>query len=150
MQYCEIEREFVNWVVQLAPWDAFCTFTFELSESVEGARRKFTRWINKNWQGVPVFYVIEIHPGGHGAHIHALMRLGNKRRKEVWRDWFNSFGQARLVPIESIGACAGYCAKYCIKTAFEKGWWNVLNVSGRWQPVTMELGAAKTIVTQVL
>jgi len=125
----EIKPVLLPWLLTLAPWDAFCTFTFELPVSVQVASVRFTKWQTKHWKGVPCFYAVEWHGQGHQAHIHGLMALRNKPRKYVWQDWFNNYGRNRIVPISFIGGAAGYCAKYCVKEAYNKGWWDILQVS---------------------
>ena len=139
IKYQENQTEFVAWLTSLAPWDCFGTMTFRMEVTVASARKQFERWMRHDLPHIPCFYAIEQHPGGHGAHIHCLMRLGTRRRYSVWNNWFSKYGRVRLEPVEKTGGVVGYCAKYCIKSAFEKGWWNVLNVCGRWKGVNIEL-----------
>jgi hypothetical protein len=124
----EIRPVLLPWLLMIAKWDAFCTFTFELPVSVQAATRQFEKWEKHSWNRVPCFYAVEWHGQGHQAHVHALMALGLTRRKEVWKDWFNRFGRNRLVPISFVGGAAGYCAKYCVKEAYQRGWWNCLQI----------------------
>jgi len=127
------ETDFAGWLLTVAPWDTFGTYTYALERSVEGARRNYQWWHRKNFPAVPTFYAIEMHPGGHGAHIHALHRLGQSpRRHEVWASWWPRLGRARVSPIEKIGGCSGYCSKYAVKEAFKNGWWMVLGCGTRY------------------
>lgn len=109
-------------VERLAQWKVFGTFTFRWVASVDSAKRCFERFIRARLPGnVSVFWVIEVHPGGHGAHAHALFDRTDWPRKEMWEAWFKRYGRARIEPLRSFRG-REYCAsKYVCK---DTSWWS--------------------------
>jgi hypothetical protein len=53
-----------------------------------------------------------------------LASSGGLYRKDAWQDWFNHYGVARIVPVDSIGGVSGYIAKYPLTGARH---WDVFN-----------------------
>lgn len=127
----ELQQETVEWLLNLAPWDCFFTCTFaKRVPRLESARSVFVYWM-KRWPGVPVFYAVEQHPGGHGAHLHGLMALAHRgiQRTALWESWFDVYGRNSFLPPRSPGAVAGYCASGSVLEVLKDGCWGLLGVS---------------------
>jgi hypothetical protein len=136
------------WVAALAPWDTYFTNTFRSGRRMigggtrhpgrnpvrwidthvceAGAQKSFEHYWKKIQPGVPCIYGIDPNPSGDGGHhVHALAATsGGLYRKDAWEKWQELFGNARIVPVESIGGVSGYIAKYPLTGA---RWWNVMN-----------------------
>ena len=52
----------------------------------------------------------------------------NRRRKDIWREWFDRYGRNRIEPVKNRDDVSDYCAKYVTK---EGAWWNVNLLSNR-------------------
>jgi len=130
-----------GWVETLGKWDCFFTGSFDTCWSELHASRAFERWHRRNQKSRSAFYVVEQHPGGHGAHIHALLASQGAYRRILWRTWFERYGRCRIEPIRKQLHLAAYCFKVNL-TGYRMGgemtkqfrdgvWWNVLNVRRR-------------------
>ena len=129
-QWLQIQT--VDWLLHLAPWDCFLTCTFKVRiPSADTGRQVFVNWWKERWHGVPCFYAVELHPGGHGAHIHGLMALKRQRiqRTALWESWFNVFGRCSFLPPRSVDAVAGYCAGGSVLEVMKDGCWGILGVT---------------------
>lgn len=131
--------EMAGFVQALAEWKVFATFTFTWSASVDSARRCFERFVRRTLPNVSTFYAIELHPGGHGGHVHCLFDRADFPRKAVWREWKKRYGINRVEPIERgpagfIAVC-DYCAKYVLK---DHAWWNFSLSRGAWHKRTVD------------
>lgn len=126
--------EFGDWVLSLAPWQAFGTFTFKNQMTTQGAANCFENQVVRHLPGVRTFYSVEIHPGGHGGHVHALLAnlgpfeskpagKGNKilvtsiRGVNFWKLWFDRYGRNSIELPNDVGACGRYVASYMTKEA---------------------------------
>ena len=110
--YRTLDRiEVVNWLLALGKWDAFFTGTFRKSIGGDVAGLAFRRWVRKALPGYRAAFVVEQHPGGHGAHVHALLETRGAWRKGLWESWFSRHGRAHCVPIKGARGVAGYCTK---------------------------------------
>lgn len=144
--------EFGEWVLGLAPWQAFGTFTFQFQQTTAGASRCFESQAVRHLPGVGCFYSVEIHPGGHGGHVHALFsnlgefetqpaKKGNKllvtriRGVNFWKLWFDRYGRNSIELPNDLGACGRYVAAYMTK---ESAHWNH-NLSGEFHKRESEI-----------
>ena len=110
-----------SFVQGLAHWRVFGTFTFRWSASVNSARRCFERFVKGAVPNMSTFYAIELHPGGHGGHIHALFDRDDFPRVQMWRQWHKRFGINRIEPVNGYQDVCDYCSKYVVK---DHAWWN--------------------------
>lgn len=130
----ESERRIVaEWVGGLADWDCFFTLTFR-GEAWSGqhAQRAVVRWCNRSLRGRSVLHAEEVHPGGHGAHVHGLAATQGAWRKGLWQSWYARYGRAKFEPLKTIGGVAGYVSKYLpalevMKQFHRQIEWGVLN-----------------------
>jgi hypothetical protein len=100
-------------------------FEFEVGYGVESAAKAFRRFVARNVPGCRSVYAVEKNPSREGHHVHALLRLsGRVRRDELWEDWWDKYGTNRIVPVEQIGGVAAYVSKYCVTGFYE---WGILN-----------------------
>lgn len=128
----ELQIRTVDWLLHLARWDCFLTCTFKIRvPKVESGKQIFVNWWKENWHGVPCFYAVELHPGGHGAHIHGLMALKRRRiqRTALWESWFERYGRCSFLPPRSADAVAGYCAGGSVLEVMKDGCWGLLGVT---------------------
>jgi hypothetical protein len=126
--------EFGEWVLQLAPWQAFGTFTFQFEMTTRGAANCFENQVARHLPGVRCFYSVEMHPGGHGGHVHALFanlgefesQLSKKGQRVLvteirgvnfWKLWFDRYGRNSIELPRDVGACGRYVASYMTKEA---------------------------------
>jgi hypothetical protein len=118
-----------DWVHSLAPWQVISHMTFQWAASVWSAQRCYEKFMRTELRGVSYFYAIEENPGRDGHHIHALwVDCLNRRRKDIWREWFDRYGRNRIEPVKNRDDVSDYCAKYVTK---EGAWWNVNLLSNR-------------------
>jgi len=122
--------EMSKFVWELASWRVFATFTFRWSASVESARRCFERFVRRSIPNVSFFFAIELHPGGHGGHVHALFDRDDFPRKAVWSAWKKRYGVNRVEPIKGFQNVCDYVAKYVVK---DHSWWNFSLNRAAWQ-----------------
>jgi hypothetical protein len=128
------------------------TFT---SPDVINPKETSRRWNNllrafkREWPGMPLLRVFELHPGGpqgfsHGVHIHALLpfRLGVDRVREL--STRVGFGRIHAKVLEANKAQA-YLAKYLIKE--RKNRHGILKGLQLWGAINME---KKTLVKNVV
>lgn len=126
-----LQEQSVFWLLNLAPWDCFFTCTFKSRvPRLQTAQGIFVNWM-KRCPGVPTFYAVEFHPGGHGAHLHGLMALAHRglQRTALWESWFDAYGRNSFLPPRSPGAVAGYCARGSVLEVLKDGCWGLLGVS---------------------
>jgi len=134
---CRFEKEVekfkvASWVIGLGNWDVFMTGTFKGETSSVEANRRFLWWMNRMLPGHRVLYVVENHPGGHGAHLHGLLATKGCYRKRLWADWYERFGRCRFDPVRSKNEAARYTMKMVLGYEMTKQWrkgvfWDVLN-----------------------
>jgi hypothetical protein len=108
--------ELKAYVLGLAPWKIFATFTFSRPREEFEAQRRYQSFMDRVCPHVSHFYAIERNPSSAGHHIHALWaNCDDIVRRDVWRQWFHQNGRNRIEPInEQLGATF-YCAKYLVK-----------------------------------
>ncbi len=118
-----------EWLSTHWAWDWFFTGTFapvtgSATHTVvgwSGSDRRFRDWVG----GLPAIqpYWVrarEPHQFRNATHFHALIGgVGNLRRDEAWRRWFEANGQGRVDPIKHPGEVAAYVAKYVLKAGGE-------------------------------
>jgi len=133
----ETKAATVEWVHQLAEWDLFLTITRRGGgwENAMRAKMEFERWAKWKLRRKRILFTVEIHPGGHGAHVHAIAESGGQRYVPLQKSALRHFGRNRIVPARSPGAVAQYVSR---RLAFEmtKQWsrgveWNLINFSTR-------------------
>lgn len=108
------------------------TLTFkvrtDLSQRSEVVRHVglFWRRLRRRIPGLRYLWVLEIHPGGHGWHVHAVVDrwLDKGTLAEVWGHGFVDVRRVKVhqdgaSPAESARRAAHYVAKYVAKTAAE-------------------------------
>lgn len=110
-----------SWVAGLTSWDWWWTGTFEDSFSVESARRAWLRYSRGLGDGASWVYVVGPHPGGHGAHVHAVVGgVAGLERRAWWKTWFDRYGQCRIVPYRP--GASRYLGREMLK---HRCWWDV-------------------------
>ena len=119
------EEQLAAWrafLPSLGGWEVFVTGTFRHKSGIATAAKCFERFMRTECPSVSYFYAVELHPGGHGAHVHAMLADCRRvYRKRVWRAWFTAYGRNRIEPIRKPEGVHAYCAKYVTKAAL---WWN--------------------------
>ena len=122
----------VEWLASLVRWDAM----FMISNRVKVPRcetmeRAFVSWMKHDWPGVPTFYAIGLHPGGHGAHCHGTMKLNGRGIlwTTIWKSAFDRFGRSSFEPPRVTGSVLGYISKPAIGEALKHGHWGLIGVS---------------------
>jgi hypothetical protein len=125
-------QEKVDYLVQLVTWDTM----FMISNRVKVPRcetmeREFIRWMKSDFPGVPTFYAIGLHPGGHGAHCHGTMRLSSRHilRKTIWESAFERFGRSEFREPRCTMDVVGYVCKPAVGEALKHGHWGLIGVS---------------------
>lgn len=125
-------QEKVDYLARLVPWDTM----FMISNRVKVPKcatmeAEFVLWMRREFPGVPTFYAIGLHPGGHGAHCHGVMRLGSRRisRRTIWESAFKRFGRSEFREPRVIGDVLGYCSKPAVGEALKHGNWGLIAVS---------------------
>lgn len=125
----QLNVEMGDWVHALAPWQVIAHLTFSWEASLDSARRCYEKFMRQEMWGVSYFYALEQNPGRDGHHVHALWcDCLSKRRRDIWRRWFDRYGRARIEPVNNRNDVADYCAKYVTK---EGAWWNLKLVGHR-------------------
>lgn len=114
-------EQMAKFVHELARWKVFATFTFQFSASVRSATKCFEKFVRRNVPNVSVFFAIELHPGGHGGHVHALFDCIEFPRHWLWQEWKKRYGINRIEPIRGYIDVCEYCSKYVVK---DHAWWN--------------------------
>lgn len=128
----ELHKATVEWLKNLCVWDCFFTLTFRVSvRSVGTAETMFKKWMRKNWRGVACFYAVELHPGGHGAHLHGLMNLTARRiqRTALWESWFKLHGRCSFEFPQNVDSVTGYCSRASVLEVLKDGRWGILGLS---------------------
>lgn len=126
----ELKAHMIEWVCGLAPWSVTATFTFKWEASVGSCVRVFEKFMRKEVNHASYFYAVERNPGRGGHHIHSVWAdCRDVYRSEVWAEWFERYGRARIEPVKSVGHCTLYVTKslaaaYAAKGTMD-GWWNV-------------------------
>jgi hypothetical protein len=110
-----------DWVSSLAPWKVFATHTFSYEASLGSARRVYERFMAQALPSISYFYAVELHPGGHGPHIHAMWDSLGAPRIATHREWLKRYGRNRIEPVRDFRDVVDYCAKYVCK---ESAWWD--------------------------
>jgi hypothetical protein len=110
-----------KFVYDLSAWKVFATFTFQFCASVANATKYFQKFHRRNLPNVSCFFAIELHPGGHGGHVHALFDCDRFPRSALWQEWKKRYGINRIEPINGYGAVCDYVSKYVVK---DHAWWN--------------------------
>jgi hypothetical protein len=129
-----------GWLADLAPWDAFATWTFSRPVNLDGAMywgRRHLKWLRKT-AGLPVYAFLAAERGDKGGliHLHALVGntghlrhyCGERRAAAVWGQrccmlhaW--PAGYARVLPYDSQKGAAYYVSKYVSKQLAEWELW---------------------------
>ena len=130
----------VEWITDLAEWDAFSTFTFRGGHTSEQtALNKLTDFFYRSVPSMTYFMVLEKHNNGQGFHAHCLNRFGSaltnalttnidrKLSKEeaiakghknkytpydkLWAKAFRQFGRNEIRPLKDSIAVTDYILK---------------------------------------
>ncbi len=132
MAQLPIIQAYSDWLDKI-PWDFWCTLTFRYDPTPRAALRAFHTWLDQSefWYRSDYYGFVVTEDGrlNGRTHLHALMgTLGHLEayRKELWREWHQRFGRARLEPYDKGKGASGYIAKYITK---ELGEWEVI---GSW------------------
>jgi len=104
-----------EWVGGLAAWDVAATATFRYRCGIWAAEKAWLGFMRRHFPEVRYFYAVEIHPGGHGAHVHALLEYRRRQRKHAWRVWFERYGRALFSGMRSRRNACAYAAKHLLK-----------------------------------
>jgi hypothetical protein len=125
------QAQVVEWILDLSQWDCFFTCTFRQKRSPEEAEAIFRDWWKHNWYGVPTFYSVELHPGGHGAHLHGLMTLWPRGIKylSLWETWFKPYGRCSFERPRDLENAAGYSSPITVYEVIKDGIWGTLGVT---------------------
>jgi hypothetical protein len=125
------DEEVVWWILSLSVWDCFLTCTFRRPRSLHDSEKIFREWWQSNWFGVPCFYSIELHPGGHGGHIHGLMTLWPRGIKylALWETWFKPYGRCSFEKPRDLKRTAGYSSPTTVHEVIKDGTWGLLGIS---------------------
>ena len=117
MKISETDRvQLKAYVLGLAPWKIFGTFTFSRPRDEFDAQRRYQAFMDRTCPRVSHFYAVERNPSSAGHHIHAVWaNCDDIVRRDVWRQWFHQNGRNRIEPIKEQLGAAFYCAKYLIK-----------------------------------
>lgn len=81
-----IKEQMGDWLGKLAPWDAFCSWTFSKPVNVDGAMymgRRHLAWIEKA-AGVPIYAFLGTEKGDVGGLIHLHSLVGNVAHLKPW------------------------------------------------------------------
>lgn len=140
----EVQEAWGDWIAGAWRWDWFFTGTFSDPKD-QGTRttvgwsasdRYFREWVSDVEQtyhldpsGVDVrdtstglwwVRAREPHQVRDSTHFHALIGgVGNLRRDQAWRLWFERHGQCRIEPVRPGAGAALYVAKYINKAGGE-------------------------------
>lgn len=125
------QEEVVWWILSLSTWDCFATFTFRRSRSLIDSEKIIRSWWHEHWFGVPFFYSVEAHPGGHGGHGHGLMSLWPRgiQRTALWESWFKPYGRCRFEVPRDLKKTAGYSSPTTVYEVIKDGMWGTLGIS---------------------
>jgi hypothetical protein len=145
----EYFKQLGEWILPLAPWDTMFMCSFRERHSMQGAEREFRTWWRDHCHGIPTLVGVELHPGGHGGHLHGLMAVQRREAKlaarldgtedlkghspgrfVLHRSWFNLYGRCDFRLPKSAGACAGYVTKDSTQEACKDGRFFFLGVAG--------------------
>ena len=130
-----LKNDLPQWFRELTRWIAskgythMHTQTFRSTLTAFEARARYLRFLAERslpWMVTDVLFAVELHPGGHGAHIHALWKTrfdilqassnGPQLYRFVKEQGNISMGFSRLWPIADQSAQPGaYCLKYILK-----------------------------------
>jgi hypothetical protein len=119
----------VLWLAHLVRWDTM----FMISNRVAGVTCEEMELEIKDWMrgfpGVPTGYAIGLHPNGHGAHCHGVMRLAARGilRRTMFESAFERFGRCDFREPRDVGAVLGYFTKPCGE-ALKHGNWGLIGV----------------------
>jgi len=129
----DLREVYGTWLESL-PWDTFATWTFKYPRGVDRAAEAFVGWLNRlSDRGVDCsvsFWGAEPHPGGHGGHIHSLMRWHPWCSPSVEAIassvlWRQQFGRCRLEAFRPDAGAAFYLTKYVLKEARTTGTYGI-------------------------
>jgi hypothetical protein len=145
----EYFKELGEWILPLAPWDTMFMCSFKQRQSLQRAEQTFRKWWRENCHGIPTVVGVELHPGGHGGHLHGMMAVSRREarlaarldgsedlkghspgRYVLHRSWFNRYGRCDFRLARSKGACIGYCTKDSTQEACKDGRFFFLGVAG--------------------
>lgn len=130
-------EEYARWFASFS-WDTFATFTFTRRRTVRRAGELFVAFATSG-TGSEIdacLWGAEPHPGGHGGHVHALIKWHPwvstvDQVFECTRAWRGRFGQhCRLVEYDPYRGAAWYLGKYVLKEAAESGTWGFITRGG--------------------
>ena len=120
-----------GWLQDLAPWDTMFMLDFKAKKDFVKADVIFEKWWKRNCSGIPTFYAIEEHPGGHGSHLHGLMVLKARGllRKPFWESWWKQYGFCAFREPRSVSECVSYCSGQAVQECIKDGQYGLLGVS---------------------
>lgn len=123
-----IRSEFVEWLINLRPWNYKfdCTFRGEFTEAA--SMRAFERYADTQIPELDYVYGIEPNPSRAGHHVHAVLcGPADLHRHSVWGPWQRRYGRAVCQPVRDAADCIGYAGKLAALSYATKsgGWWNV-------------------------
>jgi len=130
----QLHNTWTDWLSSFH-WDHFATLTFADPRSEHSARTAFTHYIRSLTRltvGGTVGYFCGYEYGTYGRlHLHALLRTSTPQTRlgpggrarassalptdQVWRQWYDTFGRATVVPYDRKRGAAGYVSKYVTK-----------------------------------
>lgn len=129
----QIAEAYGEWLSELAPWQAFVTYTYDpkkhpyCPDDKRAANQWFSymRKLRREFElPIQAAAAIEHHASG-WPHIHSLLGLPKasvgeidllSRRETLYLGWFNDHGYADVRPIGSASAASAYVSKYVTKT----------------------------------
>jgi len=132
----KVKQEMGNWLGELAPWDAFVTWTFERIVTAHGAMfwaKRHLRWLEKAAEQ-PVYGFVGAERGKTGGLIHLHGLLGNVKHMNFFcgqrfaRGQFGNkcclvhawpCGYARVFPYNPQLGAMHYVSKYSTKDLAE-------------------------------
>lgn len=134
-----LRSELAVWLQSLG-WDTFGTFTFRHSRTVDRAAQLFTSFLDTcSDSGVEpsvCCWGAEPHPGGHGGHVHALIKWDpwcSAGAEAIGTSvlWRAKFGRVTMARYCSGAGAAYYLTKYCVKERRDVGTWGLWTKGGR-------------------
>jgi hypothetical protein len=117
-------EEMAKMVDALAPWKVFATHTFRWNASLSSAGRVYRRFMDRMLPSISFFYAVELHPGGHGGHIHALWDSLEAPRIATHKEWLKRYGGNRIEPVRSFDDVVQYCSKVAYLLKQDRCWWD--------------------------
>lgn len=136
------QKEMINWMDSLCPWETFFTGTTTWKSSAECLKRCYEGFMKKHYPAISYAYCLEpfktrgwvtngmFNPA---FHMHAMFDAGHDISwKEFWATWFKKYGRCKTEPIRHKADVQSYVTKYLMKSQDDKTnigrneiWWDV-------------------------